>query len=280
MQEKQRLAQMVDELNDIVFSKTFKAPSAWADRERKYKMEKIDWETKVERLQVCPFPRPPSPPAFAGCPRRPACRVVCLLRHGNPRHTTGGVRVNARVLGERCIPEPLRARSARGSRRWAKVAVSPTAGPNGEAAGGEQAVQGNQPCRRVRSPRSQAARPGEAHGDAPAGPALPGAPSPARLGLRRPQIRCHRECQAVQPSNCRTLSDSARHPRGVLPAGPQDHVGNVVAAPAGAGAEGGGGPPECRSRRPTRRAWRRSRRLTSCASRCGPPMGNSPMTAL
>ncbi len=68
MQEKQRLAQMVDELNDIVFSKTFKAPSAWADRERKYKMEKIDWETKVGRLQVSPPPPPPHP--SAGCPPR------------------------------------------------------------------------------------------------------------------------------------------------------------------------------------------------------------------
>ena len=37
----------MDELNDIVFSKTFQPPSAWADRERKYKMEKRDWETDV-----------------------------------------------------------------------------------------------------------------------------------------------------------------------------------------------------------------------------------------
>lgn len=46
-QEKERLAQMVEELNDIVFSKTFKAPSAWADRERKYKMEARDWDVEV-----------------------------------------------------------------------------------------------------------------------------------------------------------------------------------------------------------------------------------------
>jgi hypothetical protein len=46
-QEKERLALNVDELNDIVFSKTFQPPSAWADRERKYKMEKRDWETDV-----------------------------------------------------------------------------------------------------------------------------------------------------------------------------------------------------------------------------------------
>ena len=37
----------VEELNDIVFSKTFQPPSAWADRERKYKMEKRDWEIDV-----------------------------------------------------------------------------------------------------------------------------------------------------------------------------------------------------------------------------------------
>ena len=37
----------MDELNDIVFSKTFQPPSAWADRERKYKMEKRDWEIDV-----------------------------------------------------------------------------------------------------------------------------------------------------------------------------------------------------------------------------------------
>ena len=38
----------MEELNDIVFSKTFKAPSAWADRERKYKMESRDWAEKVQ----------------------------------------------------------------------------------------------------------------------------------------------------------------------------------------------------------------------------------------
>ena len=55
-QEKERLALNVEELNDIVFSKTFQPPSAWADRERKYKMEKRDWETEV------PTPLPPPPP--------------------------------------------------------------------------------------------------------------------------------------------------------------------------------------------------------------------------
>lgn len=49
-QEKERLALNVDELNDIVFSKTFQPPSAWADRERKYKMEKRDWETEVSTV--------------------------------------------------------------------------------------------------------------------------------------------------------------------------------------------------------------------------------------
>jgi hypothetical protein len=42
----------VGELNDTVFSKSFKAPSAWAEREVKYKMEKRDWESKVEKLRV------------------------------------------------------------------------------------------------------------------------------------------------------------------------------------------------------------------------------------
>ncbi|KAL0023072.1 hypothetical protein WJX79_008756 [Trebouxia sp. C0005] len=41
----------VEKLNDTVFSKTFRAPSAWAEREVKYKMEKKDWDTQVERLQ-------------------------------------------------------------------------------------------------------------------------------------------------------------------------------------------------------------------------------------
>lgn len=40
----------MDELNDIVFSKTFKAPSAWADRERKYKMDARDWDVEVREL--------------------------------------------------------------------------------------------------------------------------------------------------------------------------------------------------------------------------------------
>lgn len=54
------MADSVDELQDIVYSKTFKAPSAWADRERKYKMEKLDWETKAARQNVSltGFPQP------------------------------------------------------------------------------------------------------------------------------------------------------------------------------------------------------------------------------
>jgi hypothetical protein len=46
---------MVDELNDIVFSKTFKAPSAWADRERKYKMEARDWGVEVRPARSAHF---------------------------------------------------------------------------------------------------------------------------------------------------------------------------------------------------------------------------------
>ena len=37
----------ITELNDTVFSKNFKAPSAWAEREIKYKMEKKQWEQQV-----------------------------------------------------------------------------------------------------------------------------------------------------------------------------------------------------------------------------------------
>ena len=37
----------VEKLNDTVFSKTFRAPSAWAEREVKYKMEKKAWDTEV-----------------------------------------------------------------------------------------------------------------------------------------------------------------------------------------------------------------------------------------
>ena len=40
----------VEKLNDTVFSKTFRAPSAWAEREVKYKMEKKDWDTQVTLL--------------------------------------------------------------------------------------------------------------------------------------------------------------------------------------------------------------------------------------
>lgn len=50
-QEKERLQADVAELNDTVFSKSFKAPSAWAEREVKYKMEKRDWESKVDKLR-------------------------------------------------------------------------------------------------------------------------------------------------------------------------------------------------------------------------------------
>lgn len=37
----------VDQLNDTVFSKTFRAPSAWAEREVKYKMDKKAWDSQV-----------------------------------------------------------------------------------------------------------------------------------------------------------------------------------------------------------------------------------------
>lgn len=47
MQENERLRGEIAELNDTVFSKSFKAPSAWAEREVKYKMERSHWEKQV-----------------------------------------------------------------------------------------------------------------------------------------------------------------------------------------------------------------------------------------
>ena len=51
MQDVLRLQTEIQQLNDIVFSKSFKAPSAWAEREVKYKAEKRDWEQKVGSLK-------------------------------------------------------------------------------------------------------------------------------------------------------------------------------------------------------------------------------------
>ena len=48
LQEIERLQKEIQHLNDTVFSKTFKAPSAWADRELKYKMEKRSWEVELQ----------------------------------------------------------------------------------------------------------------------------------------------------------------------------------------------------------------------------------------
>ena len=45
----------VEKLNDTVFSKTFRAPSAWAEREVKYKMEKKAWDTQVCRSSASLF---------------------------------------------------------------------------------------------------------------------------------------------------------------------------------------------------------------------------------
>ena len=46
-QEKSRITKEVDDLNNTVLSKSFKAPSAWAEREVKYKAEKRDWEAQA-----------------------------------------------------------------------------------------------------------------------------------------------------------------------------------------------------------------------------------------
>ncbi len=51
MQEKLKLAREVEDLNNTVFSKSFKAPSAWAEREVKYKMEKRDWDAESKKLR-------------------------------------------------------------------------------------------------------------------------------------------------------------------------------------------------------------------------------------
>lgn len=45
------LAREVEHLNNTVFSKNFKAPSAWAEREVKYKMEKRDWDAESRKLR-------------------------------------------------------------------------------------------------------------------------------------------------------------------------------------------------------------------------------------
>ena len=49
LQDNERLRAEITELNDTVFSKNFKAPSAWAEREIKYKMEKKQWEQQVRQ---------------------------------------------------------------------------------------------------------------------------------------------------------------------------------------------------------------------------------------
>ncbi|KAL4420581.1 hypothetical protein ABPG75_010237 [Micractinium tetrahymenae] len=49
-QENARLRAEVEELNDTMFSKTFKPPSAWAEREIKYKSEKKQWEEQHKEL--------------------------------------------------------------------------------------------------------------------------------------------------------------------------------------------------------------------------------------
>jgi hypothetical protein len=51
VQEKAKLAREVEDLNNTVFSKSFKAPSAWAEREVKYKMEKRDWDSQGIKLR-------------------------------------------------------------------------------------------------------------------------------------------------------------------------------------------------------------------------------------
>ncbi|PSC71814.1 hypothetical protein C2E20_4927 [Micractinium conductrix] len=49
-QENARLRTEVDDLNDTMFNKTFKPPSAWAEREIKYKSEKKYWEEQHKEV--------------------------------------------------------------------------------------------------------------------------------------------------------------------------------------------------------------------------------------
>ena len=69
LQENERLQKEVDELNSTVFSKSFKAPSAWAEREVKYKMEKKAWDEQV-------WPCLPSSPAKETCIRHQCMSTV------------------------------------------------------------------------------------------------------------------------------------------------------------------------------------------------------------
>ena len=41
----------MEDLNATVFSKSFKAPSAWAEREVKYKSERRDWDAAERKLR-------------------------------------------------------------------------------------------------------------------------------------------------------------------------------------------------------------------------------------
>lgn len=52
LQERDRARSELKELHDTVFSKAFKAPSAWAEREVKYKMDKKQWDTEAEMYRA------------------------------------------------------------------------------------------------------------------------------------------------------------------------------------------------------------------------------------
>ena len=49
---KESMQKELAELNDLVNAETFKAPSAWAEREVKYKQDKRRWEEEVKQLQL------------------------------------------------------------------------------------------------------------------------------------------------------------------------------------------------------------------------------------
>jgi len=76
-QEKDALAKEMEDLNSTVFSKSFKAPSAWAEREVKYKMEKRAWEIEARACgPSCALPEPAVKFAVEG-PAGPAPSVPC-----------------------------------------------------------------------------------------------------------------------------------------------------------------------------------------------------------
>ena len=81
LQECERVRQEVEELRDTMFSKTFKPPSAWAEREVKYKMEKKAWEDK-HKVGTVGMSRC-SEPGVASVGLQPKCGGMAGSDHGH-----------------------------------------------------------------------------------------------------------------------------------------------------------------------------------------------------